>query len=104
MITFDDKDRDGQIQLTMDDAQPSPADIKVVGIGGGGGNAVSRMISAGVGGVHFIAANTDCQSLVPNPASSKVQLGAKLTTLSAEQSAYIDIPVDGPYKPDHYRY
>ena len=44
MITFDDKDRDGQIGLTMDDAQPSPADIKVVGIGGGGGNAVGRMI------------------------------------------------------------
>jgi cell division protein FtsZ len=79
MITFDDKDRDGQIRLTMDDAQPSPADIKVVGIGGGGGNAVGRMIAAGVGGVQFIAANTDCQALAPNPAPAKVQLGAKLT-------------------------
>jgi cell division protein FtsZ len=79
MITLDDKDRDSHIQLTMEDAQPSPADIKVVGVGGGGGNAVSRMISAGVGGVQFIAANTDCQALLANPAECKVQLGAKLT-------------------------
>jgi cell division protein FtsZ len=79
MITFDDKDSDGHIQLTMEDAQPSPADIKVVGVGGGGGNAVSRMIAAGVGGVQFIAANTDCQALLANPAECKVQLGAKLT-------------------------
>ena len=79
MITFDDKDRGDQIKLTMDDAQPSPANIKVVGIGGGGCNAVNRMIAADVGGVHFIAANTDCQALVSSPAPSKVQLGAKLT-------------------------
>jgi cell division protein FtsZ len=79
MITFDDKSNDKRIRLTMDDAQPSPADIKVVGVGGGGGNAVSRMIAANVGGVHFIAANTDCQALVSNPAQSKIQLGAKLT-------------------------
>jgi cell division protein FtsZ len=79
MITFDDKDGDGHIQLTMEDAQPSPADIKVVGVGGGGGNAICRMISSGVGGVHFIAANTDCQALLANPAQCKVQLGAKLT-------------------------
>jgi len=79
MITFDDKDGDGHIQLTMEDAQPSPADIKVVGVGGGGGNAICRMLSSGVGGVQFIAANTDCQALLANPAQCKVQLGAKLT-------------------------
>lgn len=79
MITFDDKDHAGHINLAMDDAQPSPADIKVVGVGGGGGNAVTRMIAAGVGGVHFIAANTDCQALLANAAPTKIQLGAKLT-------------------------
>jgi len=79
MITFDDKNRDNRIKLTMDDAQPSPANIKVVGVGGGGGNAVGRMIAANLGGVHFIVANTDCQALVSNPAQTKIQLGAKLT-------------------------
>ena len=79
MITFDDKDGDGHMQLTMEDAQPSPADIKVVGVGGGGGNAICRMISSGVGGVQFIAANTDCQALKNSSAPIKLQLGAKLT-------------------------
>jgi len=55
------------------------AKIKVVGIGGGGGNAVNRMIEAGIGGVEFIAINTDKQALSNNQASLKIQIGNKLT-------------------------
>ncbi len=53
--------------------------IKVVGVGGGGGNAVNRMIDDGVQGVSFIAANTDVQALNSNKAENKIQLGPKLT-------------------------
>src|SRR5262247_4177182 len=55
------------------------ARIKVVGIGGGGGNAVNTMIAAGLPGVDFIAANTDAQALKANLAPIKMQLGEKLT-------------------------
>jgi cell division protein FtsZ len=55
------------------------ARIKVVGVGGGGGNAVNTMIAAGLPGVDFIAANTDAQALRANLASVKMQLGEKLT-------------------------
>ncbi|PCJ19156.1 MAG: cell division protein FtsZ [Candidatus Cloacimonadota bacterium] len=55
------------------------ADIKVVGIGGGGGNAVNRMISSDMSGVDFIAANTDAQALVLSEARIKIQIGDKLT-------------------------
>jgi cell division protein FtsZ len=55
------------------------ARIKVVGVGGGGGNAVNTMISAGLPGVEFIAANTDAQALRANLAPVKVQLGEKIT-------------------------
>ena len=53
--------------------------IKVLGVGGGGGNAVNRMVSDGLQGVEFIAMNTDQQALAKNHASVKVQLGSKLT-------------------------
>ena len=53
--------------------------IKVIGVGGGGGNAVNRMVSDGLQGVEFIALNTDQQALAKNHASVKVQLGSKLT-------------------------
>ncbi|MGN0708056.1 MAG: cell division protein FtsZ [Faecalibacterium sp.] len=53
--------------------------IKVIGVGGGGGNAVNRMVSDGLQGVEFIAMNTDQQALAKNHASLKVQLGSKLT-------------------------
>ena len=56
-----------------------PAKIKVVGVGGGGCNAVNRMIRAKVEGVEFIAANTDLQALKLSQAPVKLQLGAKLT-------------------------
>src|SRR5919109_1319400 len=55
------------------------AKIKVVGVGGGGGNALNTMILAGLTGGDFIAANTDCQALQHNRARGKVQLGAQVT-------------------------
>jgi cell division protein FtsZ len=57
----------------------SPAKIKVIGVGGGGCNAVNRMIRAKVEGIEFIAANTDLQALKLCQAPVKLQLGAKLT-------------------------
>ncbi|MDR5683051.1 MAG: cell division protein FtsZ [Armatimonadota bacterium] len=55
------------------------ASIKVVGVGGGGSNAVNRMISAGLRGVEFIAINTDIQALALSQAERKIHIGAKLT-------------------------
>ncbi len=53
--------------------------IKVIGVGGGGSNAVNRMIDAGLKGVEFVAINTDRQALLLSNASQKVQIGEKLT-------------------------
>lgn len=53
--------------------------IKVIGVGGGGGNAVNRMIAANVEGIEFIVANTDAQALELSKAPTKIQLGGKLT-------------------------
>jgi cell division protein FtsZ len=61
------------------DESPQAAKIKVIGLGGGGSNAVSRMIAAQFTGVDFIVANTDNQALRASPATVKIQLGAKLT-------------------------
>ncbi|MEW6171455.1 MAG: cell division protein FtsZ [Bacillota bacterium] len=55
------------------------ANIKVIGVGGGGNNAVNRMITAGVRGVDFIAVNTDAQALAMSQSPNKIQIGAKLT-------------------------
>ncbi|MBI4099467.1 cell division protein FtsZ, partial [Candidatus Microgenomates bacterium] len=56
------------------------AKIKVVGVGGGGGNAVASMITAGtIHGVDFVAVNTDAQVLLANPATTKIQIGEALT-------------------------
>ena len=55
------------------------AKIKVIGIGGGGGNAINRMIQTGIEGVKFIAVNTDLQALNSNKAGTKVQIGEQLT-------------------------
>lgn len=57
----------------------SAANIKVVGIGGGGGNAINRMIETGIEGVEFIAINTDLQALNTNKAKIKVQIGDQIT-------------------------
>jgi cell division protein FtsZ len=63
----------------LEESQNSGANLKVVGIGGGGCNAVNTMIQAGLGGVEFIGANTDAQALNGCQASLKIQLGARLT-------------------------
>lgn len=55
------------------------AKIKVIGLGGGGGNAINRMVESGVKGVEFIAANTDLQVLNASKADVKIQIGATLT-------------------------
>ncbi|WP_031513439.1 cell division protein FtsZ [Desulfofalx alkaliphila] len=55
------------------------ANIKVIGVGGGGNNAVNRMIAAGLKGVEFISVNTDAQALQLAQSSSRIQIGAKLT-------------------------
>ena len=62
-----------------EDVQERRAVIKVIGVGGGGGNAVNRMIEAGVSGVEFIAANTDAQVLELSKAPVKIQLGSERT-------------------------
>jgi cell division protein FtsZ len=62
-----------------DETRRSGARIKVVGVGGGGSNAVNRMVAAGFDGVEFMIANTDVQALHLNGAPMKLQIGAKLT-------------------------
>jgi len=61
------------------DPSTNGACIKVIGIGGGGGNAINRMIEAGIEGVEFLVANTDLQALKNSRASVKLQIGEKLT-------------------------
>jgi cell division protein FtsZ len=73
-----ERDRARRPLFELDDA-PQAAKIKVIGLGGGGGNAVSRMMAAQFTGVEFIVANTDMQALRSSPAPVKLQLGAKLT-------------------------
>ncbi|WP_263379122.1 cell division protein FtsZ [Granulicella paludicola] len=70
----------GPLRIHYHDEIQSTARIKVIGVGGGGGNAVNRMIAAGVVGVEFIAANTDAQALESSSAPVKLQLGVKLTS------------------------
>ena len=63
----------------LDEEMQSTTNIKVIGVGGGGGNAVNRMVVSGLKGVEFISMNTDAQALMASKATQKVQLGAKLT-------------------------
>lgn len=65
--------------IYVDDDVVDGAKIKVIGVGGGGGNAINTMIRAGVDGVEFISVNTDRQSLELNKAPLKIQIGKKLT-------------------------
>src|SRR5256714_5413883 len=67
------------IRIHFNEDPRNNAKIKVIGVGGGGGNAVNRMICAGVEGVDFIVANTDLQALKMSQAPVKIQLGTKLT-------------------------
>jgi cell division protein FtsZ len=68
-----------KLRLKLEEETRSGARIKVVGVGGGGSNAVNRMVASGLDGVEFIVANTDLQALHLNPAPNKLQIGAKLT-------------------------
>ena len=63
----------------FDSLSEQKANLKVVGVGGAGGNAVNRMITSGMQGVDFIAINTDAQDLENNPAEHKIQIGKNLT-------------------------
>src|SRR3954451_7743929 len=71
---------DSDIRISFNDDPRNNAKIKVIGVGGGGGNAVNRMINAKVEGVEFVVANTDLQALQMSQASVKIQLGVKLTS------------------------
>jgi cell division protein FtsZ len=81
MIRFDDEKKPGSDagRLSFGEGIEPTARIKVIGVGGGGGNAVNRMIASRIAGVEFLAANTDLQALKASHAPARVQLGAKLT-------------------------
>src|SRR4051812_29489085 len=68
-----------RLRLRLEESVESAARIKVIGVGGGGGNAVNRMVRAGFDGVEFLVANTDLQALKTNAAGIKIQIGSKLT-------------------------
>jgi cell division protein FtsZ len=68
------------MRISFEDGPRNKAKIKVIGVGGGGGNAVNRMIDAHVEGVEFMVANTDLQALQMSRAPLKIQLGVKLTS------------------------
>jgi cell division protein FtsZ len=79
MILFEEKDVESKLPITLDESDLMPAKIKVIGMGGGGGNAVNRMIDARMRGIEFIGANTDLQALRKCKAQIKLQLGPSLT-------------------------
>src|SRR6266851_6683560 len=79
-MTPEVRERGRSINIFIDDDPPiTGARIKVIGVGGGGGNAANRMIDAGVEGIEFLVANTDLQALRMSRAPVKLQLGVKLT-------------------------
>jgi len=69
----------GRELLEFENASNQRASIKVIGVGGGGGNALDNMIDSGLQGVEFIAANTDAQALQHKLAPNKIQLGGETT-------------------------
>src|SRR5450631_4294962 len=71
--------KETDIRISFNEEARNDAKIKVIGVGGGGGNAVNRMIDAGMEGIEFVAANTDLQALRMSRAPVKIQLGVKLT-------------------------
>ena len=75
----DMKKTENDIRISFNEEPRNDAKIKVIGVGGGGGNAVNRMIDAGMDGIEFITANTDLQALRMSRAPVKIQLGVKLT-------------------------
>ena len=66
-----------EFKFELMDTDSQRANIKVIGIGGGGGNAVNHMIKQGIQGVKFICANTDTQDLSSSHAEEKIQLGVE---------------------------
>src|SRR5947207_9430562 len=68
-----------RLRLRLDEECTAGARIKVIGVGGGGSNAVNRMVQTGLDGVEFMVVNTDLQALRTNAASMKLQIGSKLT-------------------------
>jgi cell division protein FtsZ len=78
MITFDESPGAGKLKVSLQDDQLT-AKIKVIGVGGGGGNAVNRMIQAGIKGIEFLVTNTDVQAMRASIAPVKIQIGGKLT-------------------------
>ncbi|HTS55951.1 MAG TPA: cell division protein FtsZ [Terriglobales bacterium] len=73
------KKEEDDIRICFNEEARNDARIKVIGVGGGGGNAVNRMIDSGMEGIEFIVANTDLQALRMSRAPMKIQLGVKLT-------------------------
>ncbi len=71
--------KENDIRISFNEDTRNDAKIKVIGVGGGGGNAVNRMIDAGMEGIEFVVANTDLQALRMSRAPVKIQLGVKLT-------------------------
>ena len=84
MILFDDRDVPKEALRGLDETDGVPARIKVIGVGGGGGNAVNRMVRTGLDGVEFMVANTDMQALRTNAAPVKLQIGAKLCHINSD--------------------
>ena len=79
-VTAVEMNNENGIRISFNDEARNDAKIKVIGVGGGGGNAVNRMIDAGMKDIEFIVANTDLQALRMSRAPLKIQLGVKLTT------------------------
>src|SRR5437868_130404 len=71
--------KENDIRISFNEEARNDAKIKVIGVGGGGNNAVNRMIDAGMEGIEFVVANTDLQALRMSRAAMKIQLGVKLT-------------------------
>nr|HQV33517.1 cell division protein FtsZ [Calditrichia bacterium] len=65
--------------IEFDERAELNAKLKVIGVGGAGGNAINTMVSAGLSGVDFISINTDSQSLDMNKAATRIQIGKNLT-------------------------
>src|SRR2546430_13844490 len=70
--------KETDMRISFNEEARNDAKIKVIGVGGGGGNAVNRMIDAGMEGIEFVVANTDLQALRMSRAPMKIQLGGKL--------------------------
>ncbi len=79
MIELVDDEPRSHMAIELERGDASPATIKVIGVGGGGCNAVNRMIAAGVAGVEYVACNTDLQALKKCTAGAKLQIGGRLT-------------------------